>query len=231
MLLLDGQLDNHFVGLLEQKIENTSLVRVDSDVVENLIRKDDRKAADITPLDRAILTRMFEDRTGKIEKTSFLIQFEALAPTADPVVLTQNEYMRRMKDMAAMQPGMNFYGELPDSYNLVVNTENAIIGDIRSKADAALADTVRPLLDTIDKANADAEEARKAEQTDENKAKVTAAEKTVADTREKMNAIIDAYAAGEQLTGQVVDLALLANGLLKGEDLSKFIARSLSLLK
>ena len=231
VLLLDGQLDNHFVGLLEQKIENTSLVRVDSDVVENLIRKDDRKAADITALDRAILTRMFEDRTGKIEKTSFLIQFEALAPTADPVVLTQNEYMRRMKDMAAMQPGMNFYGELPDSYNLVVNTENAIIGDIRSKADAALADTVRPLLDTIDKANADAEEARKAEQTDENKAKVTAAEKTVADTREKMNATIDAYAAGEQLTGQVVDLALLANGLLKGEDLSKFIARSLSLLK
>ncbi len=230
VLLLDGQLDNHFVGLLEQKIENTSLVRVDADVVENLIRKADRKTADLSAADRAILTRLFEGSTHKVEKCSFLVQFESLTPSANPVVLTQNEYMRRMKEMAAMQPGMNFYGEMPDSYNLVVNTENSIVSDIRSNASAALAHTVQPLLDAIDKANAEADEARKAEHNDENKAKAEAAEKVVADTREQMNAAIDAYAATEPKVGQIVDLALLANGLLKGEALSNFIARSLSLL-
>ena len=230
VLLLDGQLDNHFVSLLEQKLENTSLVRVDSDVVENLIRKDNRKVADLTPADRAILTRMFEKDTAKVEKCKFLVQFEALAATADPVVLTQNEYMRRMKEMAAMQPGMNFYGELPDSYNLVVNTENPIVVAMRDKADAALKDTIQPLLEQIDKGNADAEEARKAGSDDANKAKAEAAEKCVADARSKMNEAIDNYAENEPKVSQLVDLALLANGLLKGEALSAFIHRSLTLL-
>ena len=230
VLLLDGQLDNHFVSLLEQKLENTSLVRVDSDVVENLIRKDNRKVADLTPADRAILTRMFEKDTAKVDKCKFLVQFEALAPGADPVVLTQNEYMRRMKEMAALQPGMNFYGELPDSYNLVVNTENPIVAALREKADAALKDTVQPLLDTIDKGNADAEEARKAGSDDANKAKAEAAEKCVADARAKMDEAIDKYAATEPKVSQLVDLALLANGLLKGEALAAFIHRSLTLL-
>ena len=230
VLLLDGQLDNHFVSLLEQKLENTSLVRVDSDVVENLIRKDNRKVADLTPADRAILTRMFEKDTVKVEKCKFLVQFEALAATADPVVLTQNECMRRMKEMAAMQPGMNFYGELPDSYNLVVNTENPIVVAMRDKADTALKDTIQPLLDQIDKGNADAEEARKAGSDDANKAKAEAAEKCVADARSKMNEAIDNYAENEPKVSQLVDLALLANGLLKGEALSAFIHRSLTLL-
>ena len=231
VLILDGQLDNHFVGLLENKLQNTSLVRVDADVVDNLIRKSDRKVADLTPVDRAILTRLFENDTRKVEKCSFLVQFEALAPTADPVVLTQNEYMRRMKEMAALQPGMNFYGDLPDSYNLVVNTENDIVKNICTKADEALKADVQPLLDQIDKGNKDAEEARKAGQDDENKAKVEAAEKSVADARAKMNEAIDAYSANVPQVSQLVDLALLANGLLKGEQLSSFIARSLSLMK
>lgn len=230
VLLLDGQLDNHFVGLLEQKIENTSFVRVDSDVVDNLIRKNDRKVADLSPVDRAILTRLFEDNTRKVEKCNFLVQFEALSAGSDPVVLTQNEYMRRMKEMAALQPGMNFYGELPDSYNLVVNTASPIVEAVRKNASEALDATVKPMLETIDKANADAEEARKADQNDENKAKAEAAEKVVADTRAKMNEAIDAYAKTEPKVGQIVDLALLANGLLKGEALSSFIARSLAIL-
>lgn len=230
VLLLDGQLDNHFVGLLEQKIENTSFVRVDSDVVDNLIRKNDRKVADLSPVDRAILTRLFEDNTRKVEKCNFLVQFEALSSGSDPVVLTQNEYMRRMKEMAALQPGMNFYGELPDSYNLVVNTASPIVEAVRKNASEALDATVKPLLETIDKANADADEARKAEQNDENKAKAEAAEKVVADTRAKMNETIDAYSKNEPKVGQIVDLALLANGLLKGEALSSFIARSLAIL-
>ena len=134
VLLLDGQLDNHFVGLLEHKLENTSLVRVDSDVVDNLIRKSDRKVAELTPVERTILSRLFENGTRKVEKTSFVVQFEALGENGEPVVLTQNEYMRRMKEMAAMQPGMNFYGELPDSYTLVVNTEHPLVKEITANA-------------------------------------------------------------------------------------------------
>ena len=142
VLLLDGQLDQHFVSLLERKLENTDLVRVDADVVDNLIRKNNRKVADLNPVQRCILTRLFEQPARKIEKTSFVVAFEALGQTADPVVLTQNEYMRRMKEMAALQPGMNFYGEMPDSYNLVVNTENPLVVNILAKADKALDETV-----------------------------------------------------------------------------------------
>ncbi len=231
VLLLDGQLDNHFVGLLENKLKDTTLVRVDSDVVENLIRKTDRKAADLSATDRAILTRLFEQASHKVEKASFLVQFEALSTNSNPVVLTQNEYMRRMKEMAAMQPGMNFYGDLPDSYNLVVNTENDIVKGICTRADEALKAEVEPLLATIDKGNADAEAARKDGDNDEAKAKAADAEKSVADARAKMDAAIDAYASKEPKISQLVDLALLANGLLKGESLSAFIARSLSLMK
>ena len=235
VLLLDGQLDNHFVGLLEHKLENTSLVRVDSDVVENLIRKSDRKVAELTPIERTILSRMFENGTRKVEKTSFVVQFEALGESAEPVVLTQNEYMRRMKEMAALQPGMNFYGELPDSYNLVVNTENPLVKDITAKADAALEASVKPLAEKIDSDNEAINAARSAAgdqpMTPEVKQKVEDLEKAVGDARTEQYKAIDAYAAGVPVVNQLVDLALLANGLLKGRNLSDFIARSLELLK
>ncbi len=235
VLLLDGQLDNHFVGLLERKLENTGLVRVDSDVTDNLIRKNDRKVAELTPAARAIMTRLFELPTRKVEKTSFMVQFEALAPSSQPVVLTQNEYMRRMKEMAAMQPGMNFYGELPDSYTVVVNTEHPLVKTIISKAEGALDSTVEPLLKTIDEANAKAEETRKAagneELSAEARAIVDEAEKTVTDSRKTMDEAIDAYAPGNPEISQLVDLALLGNGLLRGEALSTFINRSVELMK
>ena len=235
VLLLDGQLDNHFVCLLEHKLENTSLVRVDSDVVENLIRKSDRKVAELTPIERTILSRMFENGTRKVEKTSFVVQFEALGESAEPVVLTQNEYMRRMKEMAALQPGMNFYGELPDSYTLVVNTENPLVKDITAKADAALEASVKPLAEKIDSDNEAINAARSAAgdqpMTPEVKQKVEDLEKAVGDARTEQYKAIDAYAAGVPVVNQLVDLALLANGLLKGRNLSDFIARSLELLK
>ncbi len=235
VLLLDGQLDNHFVGLLEHKLENTSLVRVDSDVVENLIRKSDRKVAELTPIERTILSRMFENGTRKVDKTSFVVQFEALGESAEPVVLTQNEYMRRMKEMAALQPGMNFYGELPDSYTLVVNTENPLVKDITAKADAALEASVKPLAEKIDSDNEAINAARSAAgdqpMTPEVKQKVEDLEKAVGDARTEQYKAIDAYAAGVPVVNQLVDLALLANGLLKGRNLSDFIARSLELLK
>lgn len=235
VLLLDGQLDNHFVGLLEHKLENTSLVRVDSDVTDNLIRKSDRKVAELTPATRAILTRLFELPTRKVEKTSFMVQFEALAANSQPVILTQNEYMRRMKEMAAMQPGMNFYGDLPDSYTVVVNTEHPLVKAIAQEADAALDATVEPLLSTIDQANAKAEETRKAAGTSELSAEARAtideAENTVTDSRKAMDDAIDAYSPKAPKVSQLVDLALLGNGLLRGEALSSFIARSVELMK
>lgn len=235
VLLLDGQLDNHFVGLLEQKLENVSLVRVDSDVVDNLIRKSDRKVADLTPVERTILSRLFENGTRKVKKTSFVVQFEALGENSQPVVLTQNEYMRRMKEMAAMQPGMNFYGELPDSYTMVVNTEHPLVKEITAKADEALDATVKPLAEKIDSDNEAINAARSAAgdqpMSPEAKQKVEDLEKAVGEARNEQFKAIDAYGDTAPKISQLVDLALLANGLLKGRHLSDFIARSVDLLK
>lgn len=235
VLLLDGQLDNHFVGLLERKLEGVQLVRVDSDVIDNLIRKSDRRSAGLTPAQTAILSQLFESDTRKVDKASFTVQFEALAPTDQPIVLTQNEYMRRMKEMAAMQPSMSFYGELPDSYSLVVNTEHPLVKEIVAAADTALLSKVEPLLGTIDTRNADAEkirsEAKDGKTTAEQDQQIKDLETQVADARKEMSDAITAYGKTAPKVSQLVDLALLGNGLLRGRNLSDFIARSVDLLK
>ncbi len=234
VLLLDGQLDNHFVGLLEQKFEKTRLVRVDSGVIDQLIRKADRKEADLTPLQRNILTGIFSSQLPTVEKTNFLVSFEAMAPGDAPIVITQEEFMRRMKEMAAMNPGMNFYGELPDSYNLVVNTEHPLIVALRDKAGKELDSEVRPLADSIDSDNAAISEIRKAAGDKapdaEGEQKIKELEKAVGETRERQNKIVADYAAGQPVVKQLIDLALLGNGLLRGEALNEFIKRSVSLL-
>jgi molecular chaperone HtpG len=234
VLLLDGQLDNHFVGLLEQKFEKTRLVRVDSGVIDQLIRKADRKEADLTPLQRNILTGIFSSQLPTVEKTNFLVSFEAMAPGDAPIVITQEEFMRRMKEMAAMNPGMNFYGELPDSYNLVVNTEHPLIVALRDKAGKELDSEVTPLADSIDSDNAAISEIRKAAGDKapdaEGEQKIKELEKAVGETRERQNKIVADYAAGQPVVKQLIDLALLGNGLLRGEALNEFIKRSVSLL-
>ena len=234
VLLLDGQLDNHFVGLLEQKFEKTRLVRVDSGVIDQLIRKADRKEADLTPLQRNILTGIFRSQLPTVEKTNFLVSFEAMAPGDAPIVITQEEFMRRMKEMAAMNPGMNFYGELPDSYNLVVNTEHPLIVALRDKAGKELDSEVNPLADSIDSDNAAISEIRKAAGDKapdaEGEQKIKELEKAVGETRERQNKIVADYAAGQPVVKQLIDLALLGNGLLRGEALNEFIKRSVSLL-
>ncbi len=234
VLVLDGQLDSHFVGMLESKLEKTTFVRVDSDVIDNLIRKDDRKAADLTPLQRDIMTTMFKSQTPDVEKAQFLVSFEAMAATDQPVVITQNEYMRRMKEMSALQPGMAFYGELPDSYNLVVNTEHPLVAGIKTKATEALEATVKPLAEKIEADNAEISklrEANKAGSDAESDQRIKDLEKEVTDSRQQQEKTISDYAGAQPLVKQLIDLALLANGLLKGKDLSAFIARALSLLK
>jgi molecular chaperone HtpG len=234
VLLLDGQLDNHFVQLLERKLEKTQLVRVDSDVVENLIRKDNRKEADLTPLQRNIMTTLFSSQVPEIEKTNFIVSFEAMAADSAPVVITQNEYMRRMKDLATMQPGMSFYGEMPDSYMLVVNTEHPLVKGLRDAADKALDAQVEPLMSKVEADNASVEAIRKGAKdgkllAEEDK-QISDLEKAVADARAEQDKLVRDYAAGQPLVKQLIDLALLGNGLLKGEALNGFVSRSVELL-
>lgn len=236
VMVLDGQLDNHFVSLLERKIKDTRMVRVDSDVVQNLIRHDDRPVADLSAVERAALTRLFERAASKVEKTSFIVTFEQLGPNARPVTLTQNEYMRRMREMAALQPGMNFYGELPDSYNIVVNTSHALIDSIRTRVGSDLEAEIQPLLTDIDIKNGDITKLRdkSKDATEDDKkadrAKEEELEKAVGEDRRRCDEAIDAYAPKAEKLTQLVDLALLENGLLKGRELSEFIARSIKLL-
>ena len=234
VLLMDGQLDSHFVGLLEHKTEKTRFVRVDSDVVDNLIRHDSGRTVDLTPTQRNILTTLFNSQTPEVEKAMFVVTFEALAPTDQPIVITQNEYMRRMKDMAALQPGMNFYGEMPDSYNLVVNTSNPLVEKLRDAATAAIGAQIEPLEKTVDTDNAEIEKLRS--EAKDGKLEAEAEQKTkelqeaVAKARDEQTRIIREYAASQPVARQLIDLALLGNGLLKGRDLSDFIARSVSLI-
>lgn len=235
VLVMDGQLENHFIAMLEQKIEKSRFVRVDSDTVDNLIPKDNKKTVDLSETQRNILTNVFRSQVPDIKDANFVVTFEAMSPADLPVTLTQNEYMRRMKEMASMQPGMNFYGELPDSYNFIVNTENPIIIKLRDKADADLKAEIELLENEVKEKNDQISAIRSAakdgkldaeqeKQSNDLQAQVDAA-------RKKQEEIVGEYAKNQPVVGQLIDIALLGNGLLKGEQLSRFIERSVDLLK
>lgn len=234
VLMMDGQLDNHFVGLMEQKIEKSRFVRVDSDVIDNLIVKDNRKEADLTPLQRNILTTLFRTQLPQLKNAQFLVTFEALKAGDAPIVITLNEFMRRMKDMAAMQPGMDIYGSLPDNYNLVVNTEHPLIVRLRDEAQDNLGDQVAPLEKEIEDRNSEitalCSTYAEGKPTAEQEKQQQELEKKVADARARQESIIAGYGEKAPVVSQLIDLALLGNGLLKGEALSKFIRRSVDLL-
>lgn len=234
VLLMDGQLDSHFIGLLESKLEKSRFVRVDSDVVDNLIPKDDKKSVDMATEERELLSTLFRNQVPKVEKAEFLVSFEALSTEANPILITQNEYMRRMKDMAAMQPGMSFYGELPDSYNLIVNTEHPVIKRIREDADAKLMPEIKPLNEEIaennDKIKNLRDNAKDGKLNEDEENQVKHYEETVTHNRHEQTKLIGAYASNQPLVKQVIDLALLANGLLRGQSLNEFIKRSVALL-
>ncbi|MDR2968133.1 MAG: molecular chaperone HtpG [Tannerellaceae bacterium] len=237
VLFMDGQLDPHIVGLLEQKLEKTRFVRVDSDVAGNLIRKDDGEKVTLSEEQKNALSRMFGSRMPKMEKTEFTVAFEALGENSNPVMLTQAEYMRRMRDMAAMQPGMSFYGELPDSYNLVLNTDHPLVKKVLADEEAALNDRLSPV--AADLKGWEAREADLHEQqsgkkdediSSQEKEDMENTHRKVEDLREQRDAILSAYAADDNLIGQLIDLSLLGNGMLKGEALSRFIRRSVEMI-
>lgn len=234
VLVMDGQLDTHFVGLLEHKIEKSRFVRVDSDVIDNLIPKEERKEVDLTDVQREILISVFQSQLPNTDKAQFFVTFEAMKPTDSPIVITQDEYMRRMKEMAALQPGLNFYGEMPDSYSLRVNTENPVVQHMADRAYAALTDSVKPLLDEIEANNAkikEAEEDKSGENADEKHKQTDTLRADNDANRKKLVEVASEYAKGEPVVGQLIDLALLANGMLRGEQLAHFIERSTELLK
>ena len=237
VLVMDGQLDVHAIGQLEQKIEKTRFVRVDSDTIDRLILKADAPTVSLTDDQRQALQQVFRSRLPKMDKTDFVVTFEALGPSANPVMLTQGEFMRRMREMSAMQPGMSFYGEMPDSYNLVLNTDHPLILSVLSDEEKACTDKLQPILSDIKGWEARQHDLRESqnkkkedELTEAEKEDMTNTNRTLDELRGRRDAILTEYAAGNKVVGQLIDLALLANGLLKGEPLSRFIRRSVELI-
>ena len=234
VLLMNGQLDVHFIGMLEQKIEKSRFVRVDSDVIDNIIPSADKKEVDLSAAQRTMLTTMFRSQVPNIEKSEFFVSLESLSADAQPIVIVQSEYMRRMKDMAALQPGMSFYGELPDSYNLTLNVNHPVVKSVLDAAQSAVGSQVEALESDLAAANAAIKainDAKGDKELDEaQKQQLADNEAKAADLRKQEETVLTEYANGQDKVKQLVDIALLGNGMLKGEALSKFLQRSISLL-
>ena len=237
VLLMDGQLDQHIIQMLESKIEKTHFLRVDSDTPERLIRKDEEFKSDLNPLETDLLTGMFQSQMPKMENTNFVVEYNALKADEAPATVTQNEMMRRMKEMAAMQPGMNFYGQMPDMYSLVVNTEQSAVRKIVKTAAEELGNSVTPLRQKIDELNAEITALRDKSKEHKEDADKEATDKSIADKEKELGDIrsqeeniVSEYAAKVPEIRQIIDLALLKANMLKGESLADFIKRSVSLL-
>ena len=235
VLMMDGQLDIPFVSMLEQKNEKSRFVRVDSDVIDNLIRKEDDKKSELSADEQAMASTLFKSQIPAIEKSEFYVSFAALAATDQPVVITQSEYMRRMKEMAQFQSGMNFYGELPNAYNLTLNTNHPVVKKVIEAANSSLEGELKPVNDELKATNAVIEAIKSLDKDgkgvpEDKKADLKTNEDKATELRAKKDELISKYAAGNDTVKQLIDIALLGNGLLKGEALSNFLKRSVSLL-
>lgn len=237
VLLLDGQLDQHVVSLLESKLQKARFVRVDSDTPERLIRKEESHDANLTPLQADILTGVFRAGMPQMKDTNFIVEYNAMSPSDLPAVITQNEMMRRMKEMAALQPGMNFYGQMPDMYALVVNTEQPAVKKVIEDAEKEIGGKLTPIRAEIEEANKKIEELRKemdGKKEDAEKKplrkEISDKETAVGNLRSREEEAMKEYSSKQPLVKQIIDLALLQSNLLKGEALSEFIRRSVTLL-
>ncbi len=235
VLLMDGHLDIHWVNQLEQKLKDTRFVRVDSDIITKLIPKDNDNEVKLSDTQRNELTHIFQSVAPTT--ATFLVDFEDMGENAKPIIITQNEFMRRMKDMGGMS-GMNFYGEMPDSYNLVINSSNPLILKVLDNAETTLGDelkTIQSAIADLNQQKADAEKEKEGKKEEEIpqelKDKIADLEKQVSDEVNKENEKLTTFGKGDKLTKQLVDLALLANNMLKGEDLNTFVTRSIELIK
>ena len=237
VLLLDGPLDVHAVSQLEQKLEKTRFVRVDSDSIDKLIAKDEQRTIQLSDIEQKALKSLFEGRLPREEKRNYSVSLEALGTDADAVLITQGEFMRRMQEMARLQPGMNFYGEMPEGYNVVLNTEHPLIERLLTSEKEAVEPKLSSLRAQLQEQNELVDAARTV-QSAKKPEEITAAEREELDTLTSKQAEIEGkiseeikkFGAEEMLVGQLVDLALLGNELLSGEALAAFIRRSQQLL-
>ena len=240
VLLMDGQLDSHWVGQWEQKNEKVRFVRVDSDVVGKLIQKSDAPQVELNDDQRQALTSVFQAQLPKIEKSEFIVTLDALGEDAAPIIITQNEFMRRMKEMSRTggNPMMSFYGEMPDSYSLVLNTTHPLMKAVLEAEEAECAAEIRPIAEemkSLDARKAELKKSHEGKKDDEvpvaEKEEINNLDKQIADLGEKRTAVFARFAAGHDKVKQLIDLALLANNMLKGKDLADFVKRSISLMK
>lgn len=237
VLLFDGQLDAPMVSMLEQKFEKSRFTRVDSDIIDRLIVKEDVKKDELSVEERDNMTQVFSSQMPKLEHAEFMVNVEALGENAQPVMITQNEYMRRMKEMSQFQPGMSFYQQMPDSYSLVLNSEHPLIKKVLDNTKAACGEALAPIDGEIKSLEAKLsalkqllDKKKPEELTQEEKDERQNTEKTISEQKEKRNSIIAGYAKDNKIVHQLIDLALLQNGMLKGAALNEFLKRSVDII-
>ena len=238
VLLLDGQLDNPMVSMLEQKLEKTRFSRVDADIVDRLIQKDDKKESELAKNEKDNLEQTFRSQLPKMEKTEFYVDVQALGDQTLPVLITQSEYMRRMKEASKFQAGMAFYAQMPDAFNLVLNSDHPLIKQVLEDGKTACATELQPVESELKGLEArlaalhQSQNGKKQEEiSQEEKDDVKNTESALEEQRNKKNNIIATYAAGNKVVHQLIDLALLQNGMLKGAALDSFLKRSVDLIK
>ncbi len=238
VLLLDGQLDNPMVSMLEQKLEKTRFSRVDADIVDRLIQKDDKNESELAKDEKDNLEQTFRSQLPKMEKTEFYVDVQALGDQTLPVLITQSEYMRRMKEASKFQAGMAFYAQMPDTFNLVLNSDHPLIKQVLEDGKTTCATELQPVESELKGLEArlaalhQSQKGKKQEDiSQEEKDDVKNTERALEEQRTKKNNIIATYAAGNKVVHQLIDLALLQNGMLKGAALDSFLKRSVDLIK
>lgn len=238
VLLMDGQLDIALVSMLEQKFEKVRFTRVDSDVIDNLIVKEEKKGETLEAGKQEALSAIFKSQLPKMDKTEFNIMAQALGETASPVMITQSEYMRRMKEMANIQAGMSFYGEMPDMFNLVLNSDHKLVKEVLADEDKECAAAVAPVqkeMEDVDKRRNELKKKQEGKKDEDiptaEKDEVNELDKKWDELKARKEGIFAGYAANNKVVRQLIDLALLQNGMLKGEALNNFVKRSIDLIK
>lgn len=237
VLLMDGQLDVPMINMLEQKFEKSHFTRVDSDIVDRLIVKEGQKGEELPHDKQEVLSSLFKGQMPKVKKTEFHVEAHALGENNAPIVITQAEYMRRMKDMASIQPGMSFYGEMPDMFNLVLNSDHRLIKQVLSDAETACAEKLVPVESEIAMLTLRRNELQKAQEGKKDEEIPTAEKDELSEVEKKIEAqktekenILNGYAVGNKVVHQLIDLALLQNNMLKGEALTNFVKRSVEMI-
>jgi molecular chaperone HtpG len=238
VLLLNGQLDVPAIQMLEQKFEKSRFTRVDSDIIDRLIVKDDTPKSNLTEEESANLSAVFRSQTPKMEKTEFMVEVQSLGAEQRPVVITQNEWMRRMKEMSRFQQGMNFYAQMPDSMNLVLNADHPLVKRVLDECKTATEEALKPIESELKGQEArlaairQQQEKKKPEElTQDDKDMKAECEKAIEEQKQKREGVLNGFASQNDIVHQLIDLALLQNGLLKGEALDKFLKRSVDLIK